>query len=74
MAVLTGCCFIIEHLGIEKGFLTMRLLPSEKLGTYKPEPILAAAINDVKGNIIIKDLEDTIGISISFPKEGVADD
>jgi hypothetical protein len=52
----------------------MRLLPSEKLGTYKPEPILAAAINDVKGNIIIKDLEDTIGISISFPKEGVADD
>lgn len=74
MAVLTGCCFIIEHLGIEKGFLTMRLLPSEKLGIYKPEPILAAAINDVKGNIIIKDLEDTIGISISFPKEGVADD
>src|SRR5690606_21432003 len=38
MAVLTGCCFIIEHLGIEKGFLTMRLLPSEKLGIYKPEP------------------------------------
>lgn len=74
LAVQTGCSYIIEHLGFEEEFLTMRLLPSEEIGTFAKESRLMEAITAVKGLVVHKELEDTIGISISFPKGGVADD
>ncbi len=74
VAVLTCCPYIIEQLEIEEEFITMRLLPSEELGTFKPEPRLIAAITAAKGIFVTKDLEDSVGISTSFPKEGVAND
>jgi hypothetical protein len=74
LAVCTGCPYIINQLGIEEEFLTMRMLPSEELGTFKPEVRLLAAIAAARGTIVTKDLEETIGISSSFPKEGIAYD
>ncbi len=74
LAVQAGSPYIIENLGSEEEFITLRLLPSEDIGIFKPEPRLIAAIAAAKGNVVIKDLENTTGISISFPKEGVAHD
>lgn len=74
LAVYKDCPYIIEHLGIEEEFITMRLLPSEDIGNFQPEMRLIEAIADVKGKVVRKHLEDTIGISISFPKGGVAYD
>lgn len=74
LAVRTGCPYIIEHLEIEADLITMRLLSSEDIGTFKLEPRLIAAIVAAKGNIVKKDLEDMIGLSISFPKGEVAYD
>ncbi len=74
LAVLTGCPFIIEQLEIEGEFITMRLLPSAELGTFKPELRLFSAITAAKGIFVTKDLEDSVGISTSFPKESVAYD
>lgn len=70
LAVQTGCPYIIGHLGIEEEFITLRLLPSEDIGIFKPGPRLIAAIAAAKGNVVTKDLEDTTGISISLPKGG----
>ncbi|HZK44594.1 MAG TPA: histidine kinase N-terminal 7TM domain-containing protein [Syntrophomonadaceae bacterium] len=74
LAVQTGCPYIIEYLASEAESITMRLLPSEDMGIVKLEPRLIAAIAAVNGNIVQKDLEDTVGFSISFPKGGIAYD
>ena len=68
------CHYIIVNLETEEELVTMRLLPSENIGDYKLESNLIVGIAAAKGNVIIKDLEDTIGISISFPKGGEIDD
>ncbi|HZK27575.1 MAG TPA: histidine kinase N-terminal 7TM domain-containing protein [Thermoclostridium sp.] len=73
-AIQTGCPYMIEHLGYEEEFLTMGFLTSEEMGIIKLGPRLIAAISDAKGKIIKKDLEDTMSISISFPKGGVVYD
>ncbi|QRN84815.1 ABC transporter substrate-binding protein [Clostridia bacterium] len=74
LAVQKGCPYIIAHLRIDEGFLTMGLLPSEDIGFINPESKLIVAITAEKGEIVTKDVDDTIGISISFPKGGVAYD
>jgi len=74
LAVQRGCPYIIGHLGMKKEFFTMRVLPSEDIPVLQLESRLIAGIAAAKGKIITKDLEDTMGISISFPKGGVADD
>lgn len=74
LAVQRDCPFIIEHLGIEEKFIIMRFLPSVDIGIFKPDERLIAAIESSNGKYLIKDLDDTIGISISFPKGGVAND
>ena len=73
-AVQTECPYIIEHLGMEEEFITMGFLTSEDMGTFKVDSKLSVAIAAAEGKIIIKDLEDTMGISISFPKGGIACD
>lgn len=70
LAVQKGCPYIIVHLGIEDSVLTMKLLPSEDIGSFTPAPSLVAAIIAANGKIATKDIEDAIGISISFPKGG----
>lgn len=52
----------------------MRLLPSIEIGALNAESKLIEAIEIAKGKITKKDIEDTIGISISFPKGGVEND
>ena len=73
-AIQMDCPYMIEHFEDKEECLIMRLLPSEDIGVFKAEPRLIAAIAAVKGDIVTKELEDTIGISISFPKGGVAYD
>jgi len=46
----------------------MRLLPSVDIGVLTIESKLIEAITEAKGKVISKDIEDTIGISISFLK------
>ena len=74
LAVQADCPYIIQDIEEKEERLIMRLLPSEDIGGFILEPRLMRAIATEKGKIITKDLEDTIGISISFPKGGVADD
>ena len=74
LAVQKSCPYIIVDIGTEEELITMRLLPSMDIGTIKTESKLVEAIADVKGKIIRKNIEDTIGISISFPRGGVEND
>ncbi len=71
LAVSTDCPYLIVQFETEEKFFTMRLLPSKNLGAFQPTPRLRAAIKTAKGNLVTKDLEDTTGISISFPKDGL---
>ena len=74
LAVQEGCPYIIVDIGIQEELITMRLLPSEELGALETETVLMEAIAAAKGKIVRKSIEDTIGISISFPKGGVEND
>lgn len=69
-AVGKKIAYIIQDLESKDQLLKMRFLLSAKLGEFKPEASLISAIKTAKGRIVTKDLEDTIGISISFPKGG----
>lgn len=69
-----GCAYMIIQFAIEEELLIMRLLPSENIGVFSVEPRLTKAISAAKGNIFAKDLQETIGISISFPKGGDIND
>ena len=74
MAIQGECPYIIESLEYEEGVLTLRLLSSEELGHFTPKFELVQAIQGVNGKIIIKELEDGVGISLSFPKGGCSND
>lgn len=73
-AVKRACPYIINNLEDEGDFFTMHLLPSEDIGIINLHPKLEQAIIDAKGFILSKYVEDSIGISISFPKGGPIDD
>lgn len=68
LAVQKGCPYIIVNIGTEEDSIIMRLLPSMDIGEFKIESKLIEAIATAKGKTTIKDIDDTIGISISFPK------
>ncbi len=70
LAVKKGLSYSIQNLGIKDNFFNMGFLTSKNSGELKMEAKFIAAAERVKGKIITKDLEDTIGISISFPKGG----
>ncbi|MDY0235954.1 MAG: histidine kinase N-terminal 7TM domain-containing protein [Gudongella sp.] len=74
LAVQEHCPYIIVELAIENEWTTMRLLPSVDIGLLKTESKLTDAISMAKGKIVRKSIEDTFGISISFPKGGVEND
>ncbi len=70
LAVQICCTHVIVHLREEKDSITMALLTSDGLEFFKPKLRLAEAINRRSGNFIVKDLGDTVGITLSFPKVG----
>ena len=70
LALQSGCPAIIAHLGTDEEFITMSLLPSERLDSFKPDSILLSLILEANGKYVAKDLDETIGFSISFPKGG----
>lgn len=70
LAVRTNISCIIQNIGSKDNFITMGFLTSEDLNEFKLEASLITAIKTAKGKIIKKDLEDTRGISISFPIKG----
>ena len=74
LAVQSSCPYIIVDIGSEEDFITMRILPSVEIGSLDTEQNLLERIKDVKGKVVKKEIEDTIGISLSFPKGGVEND
>lgn len=74
LAIRESCPYIIVNIGIEEELLIMRILPSVEIGALETELKLMDAIIRAKGTIVRKDIEDTIGISISFPKGGTEND
>lgn len=68
LAIQKYCPYIIVDIGTEEEFIIMRLLPSVDIGVLTIESKLIEAITEAKGKVIRKDIEDTIGISISFLK------
>ncbi len=74
LAIRESCPYVIVDIGIEEDLLIMRILPSVEVGALEIELKLMDAIIGAKGRIVRKDVEDTIGISISFPKGGTEND
>ena len=70
LAVQTYCPYIIADIGTEEEFIIMRLLPSQDIGELKTQSKLKDAIATAKGNMVMKNIDDSVGISISFPKGG----
>jgi hypothetical protein len=68
-----NCSRIVAHLGSEHGNIVMRLLTSEDAGSFQMYETLSAAISSAGGTCVVKDLDDAVGISLSFPEEGESD-
>jgi hypothetical protein len=74
LAVKKSCPYIIVNMETEEEWITMRILPSKDIGELESNSKFMNAVTIENGNIVRKNIEDTIGISISFPKGGVAND
>ncbi|MDL2294830.1 hypothetical protein LJC60_09435 [Ruminococcaceae bacterium OttesenSCG-928-D13] len=67
------CPHLLVHLGPEGDAITMRLLPSADAHSFVLDAKLEASIIEMGGTWALKDLDDAVGISLSFPKGGEAD-
>lgn len=74
LVVQTNCPYVIQHFEEDDQTIIMRLLPSETLGLFEIERKLQEAIRLAQGNMTIKDVDDTVGISLSFIKGGAKHD
>ncbi len=63
---------ILAYIGYESESVTMRLTLGEEARSYRIEDELGAAIVSADGNYAMKDLDDAVGLSLSFPR-GVSD-
>ena len=61
---------ILAHLGVENGDLILRLLPSDDAHSYQMGKALEKAIALAGGRYFVKDLDETVGLSLSFPEGG----
>ena len=61
---------ILVHLGLEDGNTVLRLLPSENAGSFRMDKSLETAIASVGGTYAVKDLDDAVGMNLSFPGGG----
>lgn len=64
----------IQHLGIKEDFISMSFLTSDNLKKLELESPFINAIKTAKGLVTIKEIEDNMSISISFPKGGSIND
>ena len=65
---------ILVHLGAGAGHVTMRLLLSETVLSFRMEESLEAAIASAGGVYKVKDLDDASGLCLAFPEGGGDDD
>jgi len=68
LALEISCPYIIVQLCHEEENTAIHILPAKRIEKLAIDSKLSAAITAVKGMIDIKDLEDTKGISVYFPK------
>lgn len=66
--------YLINYLESKEDFIAMHLLPSEPINQINFNPKLRQSIEDNKGFIVSKNVDDTIGISLSFSKGGLIND
>jgi hypothetical protein len=68
-----ACSSMLAHLGgpahLGPG-QTLRLLLSEGTSVFRMEEGLAAAISSAGGAVTVRDLDDSVGISLTFPEGG----
>jgi len=69
-AARCACPYMLVHLEMEHGMVTMRLLPSEDARSFQPGEGLVSAIAAAGGSIAVKDLDGAVGLSLAFPQEG----
>lgn len=72
--VQTNYSHIIQHIGSKDELLTMGFLGAKNFTELKLEANFIDAIEVANGKIVRKELEDSVGISISFPKGVVRHD
>lgn len=61
---------LLAHLGTENGSVVLKLLPSEDAKLFQMERSLENAVILAGGTYSVKDLDDAIGLSLSFPIGG----
>jgi len=61
--------YIIALLGSDNGSIVLRLLPSEDASTFQMGRELQEAISVVGGTFDVKDLDDAVGLSLSFESD-----
>jgi len=63
---------ILANLGIENGNIVLRLLPNEDARSFQMNKTVIAAIASADGKYTVKDLDDGVGLSLSFPSSFTA--
>ena len=63
--------YIIALLSFDNGNAVLRLLPSEDVRTFQMGQELQEAISNTGGKIDIKDLDDAVGLSLSFEHDSL---
>lgn len=69
-AASRNCPTMLAHLGTEDGSVTLRLLPSADARSFALSTESSRAIAFAGGTYLQKDLDDAVGISLTFPEGG----
>jgi hypothetical protein len=74
-AAQQDCHNIVVHLGSERENVVMRFLAPGDAGSFQASANkdFDAAVASAGGTCVVKDLEDAVGLSLSFPEEGERD-
>ena len=72
-AAQEGCGVLLVNILASGSGNEMYILPSEKAESFTPDEKLAASAAKENGEIIFKDLDDTIGIRLAFPGKAGAE-
>ena len=67
--VYENCHTLLVQLLFEKDSFTLSLLPSARADAFNPDHTLLSSIEKEGGELIYKDLDDTLGITLFFPKK-----
>jgi len=72
-ATWSGSPYILALLGYDNGSAVLRLLPSEDAQSFQIGRELLTAIEAAGGTYAIKDLDDAVGLRLSFPERSGVD-